>query len=529
MNWLGRRIVVAVLIAGTLGLLWFPLEVRVLWPSGVALVLVFLTRKVMLSLLLGGFVGSLLLVGGNPLRAFLDLVELHLLPHFSSSWKVGAVIFTLLMGGLVALLERSGGMTALFQRWLQRPGRRRVETVACAGGLICFFDGLANALMIGRLMQPFARQAKLSAARLAYVVDTTSSAVACLAFVSTWIAYQLAMIHEGYVLAGREAESQPYLTFFQSIPYNYYCWFALALLAIVVFRQIQWGPMRTYTRPPAVAKQKLEPFEPVDSSPWRALGAIAVLLVGIPVGIYFDGVRRADLEAWPVSAETVSMAFGAAHTPLILIAASVLASLVALVSLPASRRRGSSSAYLEGLEQLFRPVLILISAWVLSSTLNELEAGAFLAQLVGDHLAADFLPLVVFLAGALIAFSTGTSWGTMGLLMPLSVAMCLNLPETPAYLIPAVVGAVFSGAVFGDHCSPISDTTIVSSIACGIDPFDHVRTQLPYALFAAGWSIVVGFLLLTIFPVKPLVLPIGLLAMGGLLLWRSRGADRTTV
>ncbi|MCC5833512.1 MAG: hypothetical protein JJU20_02155 [Opitutales bacterium] len=522
MNALWARSVFAVLVGGTLLLLWFPVEIRVLWPSAVALVLVFVTRKVMLSLLLGGFVGSLLLVGGNPVRAFLDLVEFHLLPHFGSGWKVGAVIFTLLMGGLVALLERSGGMTALFQRWLHRPGPRRVEAVTCMGGLICFFDGLANALMIGRLMQPFARQAKLSAARLAYVVDTTSSAVACLAFVSTWIAYQLAMIHEGYVLAGREGDSQPYLTFFQSIPYNYYCWFALSLLAVVVLRQIQWGPMRRYTRPPVVGGADAASTPGIDSSPWRALGPIAVLLVGIPVGIYLDGVQRAELSAWPISAESVSIAFGAAHTPLILIAASVLASLVALLSLPVSQREGSAAAYLTGLEQLFRPVLILISAWVLSSTLNQLEAGAFLSQLVGDHLAVDYLPLVVFLAGALIAFSTGTSWGTMGLLMPLAVAMCLDLPDLPAHLIPAVVGAVFSGAVFGDHCSPISDTTIVSSIACGIDPFDHVRTQLPYALVAAAWSVAAGFLLLVFLPVKPLVLPIGLLAMVSLLLWRSR-------
>lgn len=522
-----RWILFAVMAFATVLLVVIPLEFRAIWPTVVALTLVFITRKVMFSLLLGGLAGSFLLEGGDPLAALLVLIESHLLPHFGSSWKMGAVIFTLLMGGLVAMLERSGGMTALFQRWLKRPSPRRVEAATFVGGLICFFDGLANALMIGRLMQPFARQARLSAARLAYVVDTTSSAVACLAFVSTWIAYQLAMIREGYILAGREGEGEPFRIFFLSLPFNFYCWFALVLLAVVILRNIQWGAMRRYTDPPQIGVEGDLSVEQTQSAsaPWRALGPIAVLLVGIPIGIYIDGIQRSGFGAYlPITAESITVAFGQAHTPLVLIACSILAALVAWVSLPKGRHLGAGNAFLGGVEQLFRPVLILVSAWILTSTLQQLEAGAYLSQWVDGRLNPGLLPLVVFLVGAVVAFSTGTSWGTMGLLMPLSIALCLEIPAMAAlpYLIPAVVGAVFSGAVFGDHCSPISDTTIVSSMACGIDPFDHVRTQLPYAMFAGLWAAFAGFLSLLWFPFKMAILPVGVLLLIFFLLWHSR-------
>jgi Na+/H+ antiporter NhaC len=261
------------------------------------------------------------------------------------------------------------------------------------------------------------------------------------------------------------------------------------------------------------------------SAPWRALGPIAVLLVGIPLGIYIDGIPRSGFEHYlPVSAESISAAFGQANTPLILITCCILAALVAWASLPKGRHSGAGNAFLGGIEQLFRPVLILVSAWILTSTLQHLEAGAYLSQWVGGRMPPGLLPLVVFLVGSLIAFSTGTSWGTMGLLMPLSIAMCLEIPEMAAlpYLIPAVVGAVFSGAVFGDHCSPISDTTIVSSIACGIDPFDHVRTQLPYAMFAGLWAALAGFLSLLWFPVKLAILPVCAVLLVVFLLWSSR-------
>jgi Na+/H+ antiporter NhaC len=158
------------------------------------------------------------------------------------------------------------------------------------------------------------------------------------------------------------------------------------------------------------------------------------------------------------------------------------------------REQALGVVFVEGMMRLFVPSLILIGAWALSGTLKGLETPRFLSQLLGDWLAVGFLPVLVFGVAALVAFSTGTSWGTMGIMMPLAIPVALVMGEQDLVLVSAVVGAVFSGAVFGDHASPLSDTTIVSAVACGVDPMDHVRTQLPYALIAAGVAALVGFL-----------------------------------
>ncbi|HKJ91446.1 MAG TPA: hypothetical protein VJ960_09965, partial [Oceanipulchritudo sp.] len=223
-NQRGNVTVIAVVLL-TLFITFADWEVRAVWPSLAALILVFATRNVLMGLFGGALAGALLLAEGRVWEVPLHLVEDHLLPNFASPWKSGALLFTLILGGFVHLLERGGILQAFLGKVLHGRSRRRVEAGAGLFGLVCFFDGLANSLMVGRLFQPMAALAGVSRARLAYIVDTTSAAVACLAFISTWIAYQLAMIKEGFLLAGREEEAEPYQLFFASIPHNYYAWF----------------------------------------------------------------------------------------------------------------------------------------------------------------------------------------------------------------------------------------------------------------------------------------------------------------
>jgi len=225
---------VAVLALATAGIDLAGLSLAAVWPSVVALALVFSTRNVLMGLLGGAVAGAALLADGRLWEVPLQLVERHLLPNFGSSWKTGAVIFTLLLGGFVHLLERGGVLQALLARLLHGRSRRKVEAGAGLFGLVCFFDGLANSLMVGRIFQPMAAAAGVSRVRMAYIVDTTSAAVACLAFISTWIAYQLAMIREGFSLAGQEALAEPYRLFFASVPHNYYAWFALLLMGFAI-------------------------------------------------------------------------------------------------------------------------------------------------------------------------------------------------------------------------------------------------------------------------------------------------------
>jgi len=472
-----------------------------IWPSIVALILVFSTRNVLMGLLGGALVGAILLSEGRIWLAPLDLVERHLLPNFSSSWKSGAIIFTLLLGGFVQLLERGGVLQSLLVRLLHGQSTRKVESGAAAFGLVCFFDGLANSLMVGRIFKPMADSSGVSRVRLAYIVDTTSAAVACLAFISTWIAYQLAMIREGFILSGKESLAEPYHLFFASIPHNYYAWFALLLMGMTIWKGWNIGPMAQFQN--ASSPQPGEPAAPGDKGPglWRAAIPVGALLGFVFIGIYADGISRMKATLWPISLDKLAMSFAEANVPAILIIGSALGALLAWVMFPSGvleREETRASVFMEGMIQLFRPVLILVMAWMLSSTLKELGAANYLGVLLGGRIPLEVFPLAVFGIGSLISFTTGTSWGTMGLLMPLAIPLAFSLSggdvESAMGLMPMVVGAVFSGAVFGDHCSPISDTTIVSSIACGIDPMDHVKTQLPYALLAAFGAGLLGFL-----------------------------------
>ena len=486
--------------------------VRAIWPSLVALGVVLLIRRVLTGLMAGGSAGVIILEEGNPFSAFAAFFTEHLVPSLQDSWKVGALIFTLLLGGFVSLVERGGGFHGLVTGFLLR-GKRpasRLQWSTMAVGLVLFFDGLANSMLVGRMMRSLADRCGVSRVKLAYLVDSTSSTVACIAFVSTWIATQLAMIREGYVMAGRSEEAAPYALFFESIPYNFYCLFTLILLAVAIGRNFNPGSMGDFeNRGAADNNEVLErrrvslgeggdiALGEVRASHWiRALLPIGVLVCSLLAGVYLSGPER----AWPITAEKIVAAFGGNQVVDVLLWSSAFASLVAFSLFPRGEDRESPSVvFLEGVQALFIPILILVGAWILSSTLDQLQAAEVISGLLRGHLPIFAIPASVFVLGAFISFSTGSAWGTMIILMPLAITVLFGLSVESGFdpdreILAAVVGAVFSGAVFGDHCSPISDTTIVSSISCDVEPHDHVRTQLPYALIAAMAALVLGFL-----------------------------------
>lgn len=466
-----------------------------LWPSIVALTIVFLTLRVMGGLLLGAAAGVVLINGGNPFRAFVSFFADHLIPSMQGDWRTSVIVFTFLLGGFAALLDYGGGIQALLHSMSRRGGKstsRRVQVGAYALGLICFFDGLASCMLVGRSMRPLADRAGVSRAKLSYIVDTTSSAVACVAMVSTWIAYQLSMIEDGFAAAGQAVNS--YLLFLQSLPYNFYSWFALLLLLIVIVRNWNFGPMRRAEA--AVAAADVHTDFSVEVSPARAWIPLAVLIAGLLVGLYVDGAET----VWPLSFQKISVAFGKADAAMVLVVTSALACIVAFLLNYRSPQgdREAVAVFMNGVSGLFVPVLILISAWVLSSTLQKLDAAGTLAMFMGDRVPVGCFPMLVFVVAMAVSFTTGTSWGTMGVITPLAIPLVLSLtvgmpPEAAHPVIAATVAATFGGAVFGDHCSPLSDTTIVSSIACGLETMDHVKTQLPYALLSAGVALIVGY------------------------------------
>ena len=480
---------------------------RSLLPSLAALLIVVVSRSALFGLLIGALCGSLLLSEGNFLGALQHLFFEQFWPIFGSSWKLSAMLFTLILGGFVALVEAGGGLQALVKRLLGSGAapQKRMQTTVFGFGLLVFFDGLANTMLIGRLLRSAADRCGVSRVKLAYLADTTGSAVACLAFISTWIAFQLSMIREGFALAG-QGEVSTYSYFFKSLPTNYYCWFALALALVCVWREFNPGSMGVAERAARERMSEAGHEQEVQMSHWGlAIVPICVLTLSIPVLTYIIGSDA----LWPFSLSKFADAYGRAegYVPQILVASSILASVVAAITFAYSRRahRGGLSSettvatFLSGVREIAKPVLILIAAWMLGAAISQLGTATWLSELLEGRLNVALLPAGIFLLGAVISFSTGTSWGTMGILMPLAIPVIFTLTEGAVdiereRLVVAAIGAVFSGAVFGDHCSPFSDTTIVSSIAAGVEPLDHVRTQLPFALIAAVAALVVGFM-----------------------------------
>lgn len=478
-----------------------------LWPSVVAVGLAFVTRDIHLSLLTGAFAGALLLQGGNPASAFLGLFTERLFPVLMDRWNLSVLIFTLLMGGFVEVLNRNGGMAALTTRVLGRSGdSRRVGVGAYAVGWVLFFDGLANAMLVGKTLRPLADRARLSREKLAFIVDSTSSPIAGLALISTWVAYELSVIREGLTLVHGEGAGvalEPFWLLVQSLPFRFYNWFLLLLVFLVIWLRRDWGPMHAAEQ--AASRQPVAAT--VGDGSAKASGSMApavvpliVLLLGIVIGLFVDGGGWGQ----PITVQGCIRAFGQANAALVFVVATAVASAVAMCFRsrnPGSgkgRRSSSREAFLTGMQQMFLPALILVLAWVLNSVIRDLGAAAYLASLLGDRLPPGMLPMLVFLLAATVSFSTGTSWGTMAIVMPLVIPIAMAIGGAPGeemsgmVLAPAI-GAVLAGAVFGDHCSPISDTTVVSSFSCGCDVMAHVRTQLPYALCAGGAAVGLGY------------------------------------
>lgn len=497
-------ILAAGFLIGSVAVLLIPPGVQPLYPALVALVLVFATRKAAYSLLVACGCGVILLAGsgeGDRFRAWAapDPATGGLASALLGPWHVGALIFTLLLGALASVLERSHGLQPLLR--VGGPpsdrSRRRFLNSVFGLGLLCFFDGLANALMVGRVARPLADRLAIPRAFLAYIVDTTSSAVACVAFLSTWIVTQLAYISDYSPL-----DQPAYLQFLHSIPRNYYCLFALWLAFLAIQRAWHIGPMAH--RLPDSPDEDSAASAARPGQLFRALVPLLVLVLAIPLFILVLFQPGSDVSPESLG-ERVRLALNASTVPTAFVLGSALALVAALAVFPPERWRDGPRAALQGAIHLLPALGILLLAWVLGSVLKALGTAAVLSELLGDGLPFGLFPAGVFLLGCAISFVSGTSWGTMGILMPIvlptagSIATTQGLPpEQLATVVPAVIGAVFGGAVFGDHCSPYSDTTIVSALASGVSTAEHTVTQLPYALLSAATALGAGYLLLAL-------------------------------
>jgi len=510
-----------------------------IWPSVIAVGLAFITREIYSSLFLGALAGTILLARGDVFSAFIDLFANHMIPPLTNRWNVCALLFSLMMGGFVELLNRSGGMQAM-AAWALGKGdsKRRAGMGVFAMGWVVFFDGLANCMLVGKTMRPVTDRAGVSREKLAFIVDSTASPIAAFALISTWIAFELTLIQTGLADYGEnhlgDAEAfaglSSYQILIQTLPYRFYNYFLLLIVFLTIWLGRDIGPMLRAERkvPPQLESTDEADAGSSGEDSGRKIGLtlipLGLLVFSVFGGLYFDGVNKLKTAGdQSEGLQRVIQAFGKADADIVFVVATAFASLTAMLLIRFFARpkitESPTTVFFEGMKSMFLPVLILVFAFTLSSVVRELEAANWLAQVMNGSFPTALLPAVVFLLAAVMSFSVGTSWGTMGIMMPICIDLACRLTGLeaggePGSIVIATIGAVLAGAVFGDHCSPISDTTIVSAFASGCDAIEHVRTQLPYALIAGGVAVVLGYA-----PAGAGVNPFLLLIGGGVACW----------
>ncbi len=515
-------------------------------PPLVAIVLAIATRRAVLSLLAGIFCGALLTTGGQPFEALYDTCEVHLWPTFTDPGKLRVFCFTMLMGSMIGVICRSGGMQGLIG--LISPlakTRRGGQLTTWLLGLVVFFDDYANTMLLGSTLRPVCDRLKISREKLAYLVDSTAAPVAGLALVSTWVAVEIDYVREGLDILGPTVELAAIDLFVGSIPYRFYVLMALLMIPMIALTGLDFGPMLQAEQRRARDEVDAEVLEDdlmsqhgqENTPPARWFNAVLPIVATLAVTmllLYVTGKRGLNPESEP----TLRNILGSAESSLSL-QYGALVGLALAVTLARAQQLLTSKeivdAIVGGLRVVVPAILILWSAGAMSRMTSStpytpkaeavadsqypyqghrLYTGEYLKQAVlpdadevtdGESTTLDrtaqLLPTAVFLLAAVLSFSTGTSFGTMGILMPMvvtlthAVLLARNgsvLADDP--ILMACIGSVLAGAIFGDHCSPISDTTILSSQSCGCDHIAHVVTQLPYALTVAAVGVLLGTL-----------------------------------
>lgn len=520
------------------------LGVLTLLPPVVAIVLAFITKNVVISLFLGVLVGCFLLNlnGFNIFMAlfysFLDLVR-YILNSLADPWNSGIILQCLTIGGLIALITKMGGTKAVAKALAKKAkGPISAQVITWFLGLLVFFDDYANSLIVGPIMKPVTDSMKVSREKLSFIIDATAAPIAGLALISTWIGYELSLIKDGYLAIGQEVDA--FGMFISTIPYRFYNIFILLFTLFTAIFLREFGPMLTAERrarttgkvmsdtanPMLVENaDEMEPKEGIKLSIWNAIIPIGTLIIGAFAGFYYNGyitilagedaVAQSIITSSPLSIRAIQSAFGNADASIVIFQAALLASIVAIVmgiSKKIFKIGEAIDIWVGGMKSLIITGVILLLAWSLSSVIKELGTAKYLVSLLSDTIPQFLLPALIFLLGSIISFATGTAYGTMGILMPLTIPLASSMSSDPKFVIMSI-GAVLTGAIFGDHCSPISDTTIFSSMGSGCDHLDHTKTQIWYAIFVAIFAVIFGYIPVGLNVPVYIVLPVDIIIL----------------
>ena len=520
-------------------------------PPIVAIVLAFITKNVVISLFIGVLSGGFILnltgfnVFGALTQAFLDFID-RALNSLADPWNAGIIMQVLVIGGVINLVAKMGGAKAIAEALAKKAKTAKsTQLITWFLGICVFFDDYANSLIVGPIMRPVADKMKISRERLAFIIDATAAPIAGLAIISTWIGLEVSLISEGFETIGVEASG--FGVFLQTIPYRFYNILILAFIVITTITLREFGPMRKAEIAARKSKDlageevvatsshmdELEPKEGVKLSIWNAIVPIGALIISSVVAFYYSGYStimagddtaiQAIITNSPLSFKAILETFAASDASVALFQSALFASIVAIIMSVCKKIFTISEAieaWVDGMKGLIITGVILILAWSLGSVIKELGTAQYLVEALNGAIPAFLLPSLIFVLGAVISFSTGTAYGTMSILMPLAIPLAYKINPEMSFVIVST-SAVLTGAIFGDHCSPISDTTILSSMGAGCNHIDHVKTQMWYALFVAAITILFGYIpagfglpIYIVLPISFVALFIGVMIFG---------------
>jgi len=493
-----------------------PLWLSIL-PPMLVIILALAFKEVVSSLIVGIFVGAMIAThyaidSSGIFIGFLHSIDIYMVEAMADEGHVSVILFSTLIGGIVALISKNGGMQAVVDKISRRANSPKSGQMATWFlGIGIFFDDYANTLVVGNTMRPLTDRLKISREKLSYIVDSTAAPIAAVALITTWIGAELGYIQSALdqINAGETMiDGGPYIIFLGSLKYSFYPVFALIFMLILIQRGRDFGPMykaEVDARKGIVASNskridssEMDEFAPQEGAKlnmWNAIIPIVIVVLGTMLGLIYTGYM-ADPSVWSSEefsfSRKLSIIIGNSDSYKGLLWASMLG-LMAAVLLSVGRKTMSFvdaiSASIDGFKTMVPAMVILILAWSLAALTEQMHTADYLTSMVEGRLAVWALPAVTFLLSAVVAFSTGSSWGTMAIIYPIMLPLAWGLSIESGIEASAAMeiflnttSCVLAGAVLGDHCSPISDTTILSSLATRCDHLQHVKTQMPYAL-----------------------------------------------
>ena len=503
-------------------------------PPLMAVFIALFFRKLVLGLAGAVWLGATIATGWNPVTGLWKAASEYVWGSVASTFNLYIIFFTLALVGMVQVVTRSGGIAGVLDkvRALAQSARSTRIATALMGGAI-FFDDYANTVVVGSTMRPLTDKRRISREKLAYLVDSTSAPIAGVAVISTWIGYEVGLF--GELSEQLQLGLSGYDIFFGVLPLRFYCLMTLGFVFLIAYSGRDYGAMwkaekrawetgevlRPGSKPlTSAAFSKVEPIEGAPHRWYNAVIPVTLVLIAVFAGMFWSGWSSAGssipglftwqfaaiAEGWGAALSDIGSyqawrdAFSNADNAKVLFWASMLGSATA-IALSAGQKimtwRQATETWLSAIPAMWLAVTILILAWAIRAVCDDLGTSIYLVGAVEGFLTPELLPLVTFVLAAAVAFATGTSWGTMGILLPALIPLAFYMTEGMAnaeIILFLCFGAVLDGAIFGDHCSPISDTTVMSSIAASCDHLDHVRTQFPYAMTTMALAAGFGYL-----------------------------------